>query len=467
MCGFAGIVRNDGRAIEPDTLLKMAAAIRHRGPDGYGIYVGKRVGLAHTRLSIIDLGGGAQPLTNEDGRVVISYNGEVYNYVELRAVLEGHGHQFRTNCDTEVLVHAYEEWGADMLEKLNGQFAFMIYDRRSETVFFARDRFGIRPLFYAVRDGDMYAASEAKAIFASGEVLAAPDHRGLDQVFTFWAPRAPRTPFEGVKSLEPGRYGIFRDGKLETHRYYHLSYSDVSDEPADAIETLDDIMRTGVDLRLRADVPVGGYLSGGLDSSITCALAGEVSPYTLRTFSVSFEDPELDESQYQQDVARDVKSQHAVQLISQGLVAESFPDVVYHTETPLVRTAPAPLFLLAKLTRENDIKVVLTGEGSDEVFLGYDLFKETVVREFCLRQPESEVRPRLFDRLYPYLGGKDRAGEFWRKFFLSAGLPSDPLFSHMPRFLLTSRIKDFYSSETQGALIGYDALTELRHSYRY
>lgn len=462
MCGFAGIVRGDGRAVEANVLLRMAAAIRHRGPDGYGIYVGKRVGLAHTRLSIIDLRGGAQPLANEDGQVVISYNGEVYNYVELRASLEATGHQFRTHCDTEVLVHAYEEWGTDMLERLNGQFAFMIYDRRTESVFLARDRFGIRPLFYAESGGSLYVASEVKSIFASGEVTAAPDYCGLDQVFTFWAARAPCTPFKGVSSLEPGCYGVYRDGELRTQRYYHLSYSETTHEPPDVLEMLDGIMRTDVDLRLRADVPVGGYLSGGLDSSITCALAGQVSPHTLRTFSVAFEDPELDESQFQQDVARDVKSQHAVQLISQSSVADVFPDVVYHTETPLVRTAPAPLFLLSRLTRENGIKVVLTGEGSDEVFLGYDLFKETVVREFCLRQPQSEVRPRLFDRLYPYLGGKDRAGEFWRKFFLTAGLPGDPLFSHLPRFFLTSRIKDFYSGEMQDFVMGYDALAELR-----
>jgi asparagine synthase (glutamine-hydrolysing) len=440
----------------------MASAIRHRGPDGYGIYVGKRVGLAHTRLSIIDLIGGAQPLTNEDGQVVIVYNGEVYNYVELQSELEDHGHEFRTHCDTEVLVHAYEQWGTDMLERLNGQFAFMIYNRRTESVFFARDRFGIRPLFYAECARNLYLASEVKAIFASGEVVTTPDFQGLDQIFTFWAARAPRTPFAGVSSLEPGCFGVYRDGNLQIGRYYDLAYSETSDEPADAIGSLDQIMRTGVDLRLRADVPVGGYLSGGLDSSITCALAGEVSPYTLRTFSVSFEDPELDESKYQQDVARDVKSQHAVELISSGLVADSFPDVVYHTETPLVRTAPAPLFLLSRLTRDNGIKVVLTGEGSDEVFLGYDLFKETVVREFCLRQPQSAVRPRLFDRLYPYLGGKDRAGEFWRKFFLSAGTPSDPLFSHLPRFFLTSRIKDFYSGDMQNEVASYDALADLR-----
>jgi len=462
VCGFAGIVRNDGRGVDAESLLRMAAAIRHRGPDGYGIYVGKRVGLAHTRLSIIDLSGGAQPITNEDGQVVIAYNGEVYNYVELQAELEGLGHQFKTHCDTEALVHAYEQWGPDMLERLNGQFAFMIYDRRSESVFLARDRFGIRPLFYAERGGNLFVASEAKALFASGEVEATPDYHGLDQIFTFWAARAPRTPFGGVFALEPGCYAFYCDGKLQVNRYYSLTYENTADEPTDALDQLDRIMRTGVDLRLRADVPVGGYLSGGLDSSITCALAGEVSPYALRTFSVSFEDPELDESQYQRDVARDVKSQHAVQLISQGTVAECFPDVLYHTETPLIRTASAPLFLLAQLTRENDIKVVLTGEGSDEVFLGYDLFKETVVREFCLRQPQSETRPRLFDRLYPYLGGKDRAGEFWRKFFLSAGLPSDPLFSHMPRFLLTSRIKDFYAGDMQEAVMGYDALAELR-----
>jgi asparagine synthase (glutamine-hydrolysing) len=442
----------------------MVAALQHRGPDGSGIYTGAAVGLAHTRLSIVDVAGGAQPLTSEDGRIIITYNGEVYNHVELRAILEAKGHIFRTRTDTEVLVHAYEQWGEAMLSRLNGQFAFAIYDRRHESLFLARDRFGVRPLFYSERGGDLFFASEIKAMFATGEVPAIPDPRALDELFTFWACRPPRTPFQGIRSLEPGHYAMWRGGRLRISQYYKLLYQDAEMAPDGALDTLDDLMRSSVALRMRADVPVGGYLSGGLDSSITSALAAGISPHTLRTFSVTFADPQFDESEFQRVVAERIRSQHAVQHIGASDIADVFPDVIRHTETPLLRTAPAPLFLLSRLTKQNGIKVVLTGEGADELFLGYDVFKETVVRLFCLRQPTSTIRPRLFDRLYPYLATGGKTGDFWRRFFLQAGPPSDPLFSHMPRWMLASRIKDFYSDEMRVALLGADPLAELRQS---
>jgi asparagine synthase (glutamine-hydrolysing) len=441
----------------------MMAALRHRGPDGSGVHVTDRVGLAHTRLSIIDLAGGAQPLTNEDGRVVVTYNGEIYNYLELRGQLVDRGHVFRTHSDTETLVHAYEEWGEHFVERLNGQFAFALYDACTDRLLLARDRFGVRPLFYAAVDGTLYFASEVKALFATGDVPRAPDLAGLDQVFTFWGARAPRTVFAGVQQLEPGTFGIWTNGSWRVSRYYPLEYPEASDEAPDAVQTLDDLMRTCVALRLRSDVPVGGYLSGGLDSSITCALASERSPYALRTFSVTFTDPAFDESAFQRLVAEQVHSEHAIVHICPDDIAGVFPDVIRHTETPVVRTAPAPLYLLSQLVRERGIKVVLTGEGADETFLGYDLFKETAVRLFCLRRPSSRVRPQLLDRLYPYLAHA-RGGELWRRAFLDAGAPDDPLFSHLPRYHLTSRIKSFYSAEARAALDGTDSMGELRDS---
>jgi asparagine synthase (glutamine-hydrolysing) len=440
----------------------MAGALRHRGPDGSGYYQDARCGLAHVRLSVIDIDGGAQPLANEDGRILVVYNGEVYNFRELRRELESHGHCFRTRSDTEVLVHGYEEWGRAMLDRLNGQFAFALYDRRAESLLLARDRFGICPLFYAQRAGDLYLASEAKALFASGEVTPEPDLRGIDQLFTFWGARAPRTVFRDVQSLEPGAFAEWRDGTLTLGRYYELSYTETRDEPADAIATLDQLMHDVVAVRLRADVPVGGYLSGGVDSSITCAVAAELSPHQLRTFSVTFDDPALDESRYQRLVATQVRSRHAIQAIRRMEIADVFPDVVRHAETPMLRTAPAPLFLLSRLAREHGIKVVLTGEGSDELFLGYDLFKETVVRQFCHRQPSSTMRPRLFDRLYPYLDSTGGRGELWRKFFLTPDSSNDPLFSHLPRYQLAAWAKNFYSGDMRAATAGTNALDELR-----
>jgi asparagine synthase (glutamine-hydrolysing) len=464
MCGIAGIARRRPTGSSVETLGRMAAAIRHRGPDGYGFYVGQRVGLAHVRLSIVDIEGGSQPMTNEDGQVVVTYNGEIYNHLELRRELESLGHVFRTRCDTEVLVHGYEQWGVELLQRLNGQFAFAIYDRSTETVFIARDRFGVRPLFYAQPDGAFFFASEIKAILASGEVDAGIDPRGMDEVFTFWAARAPRTPFAGIASLEPGSYGIWKDGALWLNRYYELDYPETTEEPADAIEQLDELMLRSVGMRLRADVPVGAYLSGGLDSSITSSLAASASPHTLRTFSITFDDPRFDESEFQREVATDVGSIHAIAAIGQNSIAESFPDVLWHTETPLLRTAAVPMYHLAKLTKASGIKVVLTGEGADELFLGYDLFKEVQVRQFCLRNPGSLWRERLLDRLYPDLMAHGRGGEFWRRFFMDAGSPKDPLFSHLPRFLLSGRVKEFYSPEFKASVGRIDVLGELRAS---
>jgi asparagine synthase (glutamine-hydrolysing) len=443
----------------------MAAAVRHRGPDGYGFFADRGAGLAHVRLSIIDLAGGAQPLTNEDERLVVVFNGEIYNYVELTSELRALGHTFRTRTDTEVIVHGWEEWGGGLFERLNGQFAFVLYDRLRHTAVLARDRFGIRPLFYADpsrHGGDLLFGSEAKALFASGEVAPEPDLAGLDEVFTFWSARAPRTVFGGVAQIPPGCWALWRDGALVTRRYWEPSYEAADHEPAEALDRLDALLRSSVELRMRADVPVGSYVSGGLDSTITSALAAHASPFQLRTFAIGFEDPLLDERPHQRAVAAALGTHHAETAIGADDVAAVFPAVIEHCETPLVRTAPAPMYLLARLTREHAIKVVLTGEGSDELFLGYDLFKETVLRRFCARQPESKLRPRLFERLYPYLGHGGRGGELWARSFLDAGAAGDPLESHMPRFLLTSRIKDFYRDGVRDALSGTDVLDDLR-----
>jgi len=356
MCGIAGIVRRAPTGVAPEVLGRMAATLRHRGPDGFGFFASSRAGLAHVRLSIIDLAGGAQPLSNEDGSLLVVFNGEIYNYVELRQELRAAGHRFRTSSDTEVLVHGYEQWGAELLPRLNGQFAFALLDVRTNALFLARDPFGVHPLFYCLRGGDFYFASEVKALFATGEIPAAPDYCGLDEVFTFWAARAPRTVFRDIQRLEPGCFAVLSGGILRTTRYHAPRYEPRPRPLADALEELDALLIDSVRLRLRADVPVGGYLSGGLDSTITCSLAAAASPHRLRTFSVAFKDPALDERAYQDSVAAEVRSLHVVRDIGPADVAAAFPTVVRHLETPVLRTAPAPLFVLSQLTRERGIR---------------------------------------------------------------------------------------------------------------
>ncbi|MBK6779529.1 MAG: asparagine synthase (glutamine-hydrolyzing) [Gemmatimonadetes bacterium] len=461
MCGLAGILLGVPRGVPREQLVRMGSAIRHRGPDGFGLYLGRRVGLAHVRLSIIDLAGGAQPLTNEVGDVIVAYNGEIYNYRALRAELLALGHRFRTASDTEVLVHAWESWGRAMLPRLEGQFAFALYDRRTERLVLARDRFGVRPLFYAQHRGDLYFGSEVKALFASGALPREADPVGVDQALLLWGPRAPRTPFRGVRQVEPGSWLEWHAGSLTGGRYWQPDFPEAAAAPADAVEQLDALLRASVRDRLVADVPVGAYLSGGLDSSVICRLANEAAHGGLRTFSIAFEDPRFDERPHQELVARALGTRHTALTIGNRAIAEAFPAAVWHAETPLMRTAPVPLYHLARLTREHGITVVLTGEGADELFLGYDLFKETLVRHFCLRQPGSSVRPRLFERLYGYLGGA-AGGEFWRQAFLEAGPIDDPLFSHLPRFAASGAVRAFYSPAFRAAVESADPLVELR-----
>lgn len=462
MAGIAGIARAAPSGVDPEVVLRMAAAIRHRGSGVYQWHAGPHLGMVSLDLGSAGRPTGTAPHRNENGPVYAALDGEVYNNIELRRLLEARGYHFSTPDDAELLVHGYEEWGHALLDRLNGQFAFGLYDRRDNTLFLARDRFGAAPLFYALRSGDLYFGSEAKALFATGEVEARPDLRGLDEVFTFWGVRAPRTPFLGVEQLEPGCWAQWRQGRLTVRRYYALDYAEPRTEPEEAVATLDALLRSGVELRLRGEHPIGGYLSGGVDSSIICTLAAAGRRESLPTFSVAFDDPMLDESGYQQIVAHQLRSRHEVEPIRPADVGRIFPDVIRHTETPLVRTAPAPFFLLARRVREAGVGVVLTGEGADEIFLGYDLFKETLIRHFCLRRPDSALRPRLFDRLYPYLGPVARGGDFWRRSFLEAGPADDPLFSHLPRFGVTAQIKEFYSAELKDALAGAEPLQELR-----
>jgi len=464
MSGIAGIARRVPTGVSAELLGRMAASIRHRGPDAYGFYMGQRVGFAHVRLSVVDHAGGAQPMANEGGQIVITYNGEIFNHPELRRELEEKGHVFRTRSDTEVLVHGYEEWGVSLLKRLNGEFAFAIYDRATETVFVARDRFGVRPLFYAQSRDTFCFGSEIKAILASGEVDASLDRRGLDEIFTFTAALPPRTPFAGIASLEPGTYGLLKDGALWLHRYYELDYPEAEAEPLDVIEQLDEIMLRSVGMRMRADVSVGAYMSGGLDSSITASLAASASPDTLRTFSASDDDPASDLRVCQRELAAEIGSMHVTAAIGPATIARSLPEVLWHTEMPLLRTSAVQMYHLAKLTRASGIKVVVAGDGADELFLGHDLFKEASVRRFCLRNTDSPGRQRLLDRLNPHLVADGDSGESWRHFLLGAGAPRDPLFSHLPRILLAPRVRELYAQEFKTGLDEIDVLGEFRGS---
>ena len=426
MCGIAGsIALGDG--VDPpsrEDLTAMIAAIRHRGPDEFGLYRDRTAGLAMARLSIIDLATGQQPMCNESGSLWIVFNGEIYNYVELRAELVQLGHQFRTASDTEVIVHAYEQWSADAFARFNGQFAVALWNSETGTLVLARDRLGVRPLFLATHGGRLWFASEVKAIFAGDPSIPRRlDPVGLAETFTFWTSVAPQAVFEGITELEPGHVRTISRQATTDRAYWAPSYPESPAGPLESIESAAERVRAALEdavrLRmLRADVPVGSYLSGGLDSSLVAALGRQVKGDRFNTFSIRFEDAEYDETGYQRSVAALIESDHHEISVSRRDIAEVFPDVVASAERPLLRTAAAPLFLLSRLVHETGIKVVLTGEGADEMFAGYDIFREGKVRRFWGRQPGSKLRPRLLERLYPYLARSPTAQQAMaREFF--------------------------------------------------
>jgi asparagine synthase (glutamine-hydrolysing) len=467
MCGVAGIVQTDGAPGDPAIAQRMVEMLHHRGPDGSGVQVRGQAVLAHARLSIIDLAGGAQPMSNEDGAVWVTFNGEIYNYLELRVELEARGHRFSTRSDTEVIVHAYEEYGPACLDLFNGQFAIGIWDQRDRSLFLARDRFGKKPLYYAHHGRTFVFASEMKAVLAHPEVPREMDVRGLDQILTFWCTVPPRTIFEGVSELPPGHWLRLRDGVVTTRGYWHPEYSDADTSRSEEsyAEELRELLVDAVRLRmLRSDVPVGAYLSGGIDSTVIAAVIRRYTDVPLKTFSVAFEDPEFDESAFQRQAVGHLGiTDHHEALCRAEDIGGAFPSVVWHAEQPLVRTAPAPLLMLSRLVREQGYKVVLTGEGSDEVLGGYDIFKEAKVRRFCAAQPGSAWRPLLLKRLYPYLSGLQNQSPAYLEAFFQAR-PKDlesPFFSHLPRWQLTSRIKLLLSDSVKGALNGYSAMEEM------
>lgn len=449
-------------AVGERTLLQMASAIRHRGPDGFGLAQAPGAGLVSTRLAIFDIPGGWQPLAGDDAATLV-YNGEVYNHPELRAELEARGERFETSCDTEVVLRLLVRDGLGSLDRLNGQFALALWEPRPRRLTMVRDRFGVRPLHFSLLgDGTLVFASEAKGIFASGLVEPAPDPAGIDQIFTLWGPRPPRTAFRGVSQLRPGALVIWERGTIVAERTWWTADLSPRTGPAAQPDEVDGLLRESVRLRLRADVPVGTYLSGGLDSSLITAIAQEETHHQLRTFSIAFREALYDERAQQEEVAGAIGTDHHVVEVGSEQIAAALPEVIWHAETPLVRTAPVPMYVLAREVRAHGITVIATGEGADELFWGYDLFKEVVLRELAEGEPERAAE--LLDQLYSYLGPSSaRRGPGWRRFMLESGDRDDPLDSHLTRAGSTAAIKAFYHPDFAAAIGGADeSLRQLR-----
>ncbi|HLK49264.1 MAG TPA: asparagine synthase (glutamine-hydrolyzing) [Bryobacteraceae bacterium] len=469
MCGICGFVNFTGPG-EAGLLPAMISAIHHRGPDDTGFYRCAQAGLGHARLSIIDVEGGRQPMCNSDGTLWITFNGEIFNHVELREELSGRGHRFRTRSDTEVILHLYQEEGERCVERLNGQWAFGIWDARASKLFLSRDRMGVRPLFYTRTSDQFLFGSEIKALLACPQVTRELDLQALDQIFTFWFALPPRTAFRNIHQLPPGHSLTLQNGEVRIWRHWTLEFPAEEEFPEDAVDRLAEeflaLLTDATRIRLRSDVPVGAYLSGGLDSTIIAALARKAAGRRLRTFSVQFDDPAYDETPFQREASRFLGTDHSAAQCTGQDIARVFVDVVRHAEQPLLRAAPAPMFLLSKLVHDSGFKVVLTGEGADEMMGGYDIFKEAKIRRFWARDADSSLRPLLLRRLYPYLDDLQRQPpQYLKRFFhVTAADRASPFFSHLPRWELTAKLKTFLSAEARRAASPDCLLPELERT---
>lgn len=407
MCGICGVasLRLDEQFIEKETLVKMTKKLVHRGPDDEGYLIGKGIGFGFRRLSIIDLCTGNQPLSNEDGSIHVVCNGEIFNYGVLRQQLITKGHSFRSRADTEVLVHLYEEEGDAMVNRLNGQFAFAIFDDRIQHLLIARDHFGVSPLFYTVVHDTLVFASEIKAILAHPEVKRRVDLTGLDQILTLPGLVAPRTMFAGIHSLPAGHLLDVSSGNIRLRQYWDVHYPKESElvyKPESYyIDSLETHLLQSIRYRLQSDVPVGSYLSGGLDSSLIASMMKTVSSEPKTTFSVAFQDANFSEEKYQKLMSNYLGFRHQEIRLNAQDIAETLRKSIWHCECPVKESYSAATYALSGAAQKQGIKVVLSGEGADELFAGYtsyrfDAFRRQNGMDSTVAPEAAALRGRLW-----------------------------------------------------------------------
>ncbi len=425
MCGIAGAVDLTGtREFSQSRLLAMTGAIAHRGPDDEQAHLEPGVALGARRLSIVDLAGGRQPIGNEDQSIWVAFNGELFEYPEIRAELLARGHRLSTRCDTEAWVHLYEDRGVGMLEKARGQFAVSLWDRNERTLILARDRVGICPLYYAERDGWLLWGSEIKALLASGLVEPKADPKGIDHLFTFFCAGTSRTFFEGVKSLPPGHFLRVKDGRVDLKRYWDLDFPDRGDErrlddPTPLVDELEGVLRQAVERRLRGDVPVVSYISGGLDSTVVLGMSSRQRGKAVPSFTIGLDGAGPDERTQAEEAARVLGSPLTTVTMNRADIAASYPELIRAAEVPVMDTSCACLLRLAAAVRGQGYKVTLTGEGADEALAGYVWFKMQKVRDAIFKRPGGPVGTFLRRRLFRSIGGDSR---HWPAPFPMAGV---------------------------------------------
>src|SRR6187431_3122380 len=413
MCGITGFVRNDGKPVDEQLLRRMNEAIRHRGPDEDGFYVNGAVGLAMRRLAIIDLKSGQQPIHNQDRTSWIVFNGEIYNYLELREKLEKLGHTFYTNSDTEAIVHAYDQYGAECPKHLRGMFAFAIWDERTQELFLARDRVGKKPLLYAQLNNELVFGSEFSALLQHPGVSRDVDSQAIHHYLSFMCVPAPLTAYRSIRKLEPGHSLRWRRGEIKLERYWQPDFSHKLDiDEVEAGERALEILRDAVRVRLMSEVPLGAFLSGGIDSSAVVALMSEASSDPVKTFSIGFEEQDFSELHHARRIAEHVGADHHEFIVKPDAL-EVLPLLVEHYGEPYADSSAIPTYYVARETRKH-VTVALNGDGGDESFAGYEryaamrlaeryhripaLLREGVVQQAIELMPSSETkRSRIRD----------------------------------------------------------------------
>lgn len=421
MCGICGFNWDDQRLVRD-----MADIMDHRGPDQKGDFVDEGVSLGHSRLSIIDLSEkGKQPMKNEDGSLQIVFNGEIYNFKELRDILEKQGHRFFSNTDTEVIIHAYEEWGVECVKKLRGMFAFAIWDSRNKQFFLARDRVGIKPLYYYFNSGKFMFASEIKAILLNPEVKREVYHKSLYYFMGYEFVPTPFTLFKSIKKLPPAHTLIFKNNEIKFNKYWDLNFSKENDNESVLTDQIYNLLQESVRLRLISDVPLGAFLSGGIDSSAIVGLMSQMTDEPVKTFTIGYEDESYSELNYARQVADHFGTDHKEIIIDPGSI-EHFENAVWYLDEPMTDPSLIPAYLFCREARK-DVTVCLSGEGGDEVFLGYDRFVASKMDSYYRIIPEI-IRKNLISNIVgmlPPQQQKKGAINVVKRFIDGSDLPID------------------------------------------
>ena len=475
MCGITGGVWTDpSKALDAPTLARMIDALTHRGPDGRGEFpAGNRlqpgrgaapgVALGHRRLAILDLPSGAQPMSNEDETVGVVFNGEIYNFKRLRQKLQEAGHRFRSQCDTEVLVHLYEDRGPAMLDELIGMFSFALWDARSARLLLARDRLGQKPLVYRHEPGRLVFASELKSLLAVPGLPRALDPQALDEYLTYQYVPYPRCIFQGYAKLPPGCYAVWEAGQLEVHRYWQPDFKLEAVRPFEqAAAELRALLTESVRLRLQSDVPLGAFLSGGLDSTIIVGLMRELGAAPLRTFSIGFPIPEYDETRYARLAAERFETEHEEFRVEPRAV-DILPKLVWHYDEPFADSSAIPTWHVAELTRRH-VTVALSGDGGDELFAGYARYRAVWLGAWFDRLPRA-VRGALTAGVWQRLPASARQKSLrrrFKRFVESLGQPPDRRYLEWIAIFGRARRAELYTDEFAALLPGPDPVEFLQ-----